>query len=543
MPQRTRRVGYYTIALVGTLVIFTLAYDYGMTAFENRPQPLFQSLQVVTQTFTTVGYGEDAPWTTPAMNFLVVGMQAASLVLIFAALPVFAVPLLEDALATSPPLAIDSLNDHVIICNYTSRDEALIDELEPRDIEYVIVEPDREQATDLYETGYTVIHGDPESTETLRNAGIDTATAVIADASDEANASIVLAAREATDDVRVFTLVEEATLAEYHQYAGADRVFSSHQLLGQRLANQARTAISTPLEDVIDMADDFSIVELPIESESEVAGQTLANSEIGERTGASMIGAWFDGEFVSPLSSDTVLDERTRLLALGREAQLQQLEQLTRSTMQHHRRGRVVIAGFGEVGEAVGDTLTTAGVPWTALDTVDNPGVDITCDVTNPEALREADIEEARTLILALGDDTEAVFATLIIRELNPDVEIVARANETANVRKLYQAGADSVLALADVSGRMIASELLDREDGASSDEQLEVVHTNAPELVGRTLADADVRAQTGVTVIAVERDGDVITGITPSFTVQSNDELIIVGTDAEISQFTQSFG
>ena len=543
MPQRTRRVGYYTIALVGTLVIFTLAYDFGMSAFENRPQPLFQSLQVVTQTFTTVGYGEDAPWTTPVMNFLVVGMQASSLILIFAALPVFAVPLLEDALATSPPLAIDSLNDHVIICNYTPRGEALISELEPEDIEYVIVEPDRDRATDLYEAGHTVIHGDPESTETLRNAGIDTATALIADASDEVNASIILAARDTAADLRVFTLVEEATLAEYHQYAGADRVFSPHQLLGQDLANRARTAISTPLEDVIDLADDFSIVELPVESESEVAGRTLADSEIGEQSGASMIGAWFDGEFVSPLSSDTVLDEGTRLLALGREAQLQQLEQLTRSTMQHHRRGRVLIAGFGEVGEAVGDTLTAAGVPWTALDTVDKPEVDITCDVTNPEALHEANIEEARTVILALGDDTEAVFATLIIRELNPDVEIVARANETANVRKLYQAGADSVLALASVSGRMVASELLDGEDGASSDEQLEAVRTNAPALVGRTLADTDVRAQTGVTVIAVERDGDVLTGITPSFTVQSDDELIVVGTDAEISQFTQLFG
>jgi hypothetical protein len=61
MPQRTRLVGSYAIALIGTLVIFTLAYDFGMSVFENRPQPLFQSFQVATQTFTTVGYGEGAP--------------------------------------------------------------------------------------------------------------------------------------------------------------------------------------------------------------------------------------------------------------------------------------------------------------------------------------------------------------------------------------------------------------------------------------------------------------------------------------------------
>jgi Trk K+ transport system NAD-binding subunit len=543
MARRTRLVGYYAVTVVGVLIVFTLAYDYGMSAFESQQQPLFQSLQVVTQTFTTVGYGEDAPWTTPAMNLLVVGMQAAGIALIFAALPVFVVPLLEDALATSPPRARDDLSDHVIICNHTPRGDALISELEPEEIEYVIVEADRERATNLYEAEHAVIHGNPESTETLRNAGIETATAVVADASDEVNASIALAARDAVENIRVFTMAEEATLAEYHRYAGADRVFSPRQLLGESLANNARATISTPLEDVLDMEESFTIVELPVESGSEVAGQSLADSGIGEQTGASMIGAWFDDEFVSPLSSDTVLDDQTRLLVLGRDAQLQQLEELTSSTAQPHRRGRVIIAGFGDVGEAVGDTLTAANVPWTALDTDDNPEVDIDCDVTEPEALQEANIETARTVILALADDTEAVFATLIIRELNPNVEIIARANDTANVRKLYRAGADYVHALATVSGQMIASELLGDRQTAPSDEQIEVVRTNAPQLAGRTLDDAQARTQTGVTVIAVERDEDVITGITPSFTVQEDDELIVVGTEAEIDQFNQSFG
>lgn len=264
------------------------------------------------------------------------------------------VPRLEDALATSPPLAIDNLDAHVIICNYTPRGEAVISELASEDIEYVIVERDREQATDLYDAGYTVIHGDPESPATLQNAGIDTATAVIADDSDETNASIVFAARDTAADVRIFTLVEETTLAEYHHYAGGDRVFFPRQLLGQDLANRARTAISTPLEDVIDLIDEFSFVELPVESDSEVAGKTLADSGISEKTGGSMIGAWFDGGFVCPVSSDTVLDGGTRLLGLGREAQLQQLEQLTRSTVQHHGCGHVFIAGFGEVGNAAG---------------------------------------------------------------------------------------------------------------------------------------------------------------------------------------------
>ncbi len=39
------------------------------------------------QTFTIVGYGQDAPWEHPLINVLVIGMQAGSLLLIFTAFP------------------------------------------------------------------------------------------------------------------------------------------------------------------------------------------------------------------------------------------------------------------------------------------------------------------------------------------------------------------------------------------------------------------------------------------------------------------------
>jgi len=97
MDRGTRLVLYYALGLVGALVTFTLAYDADMSVFENRPRTLLQSFEVVFQTFTTVGYGEDAPWESPIMNLLVIGMQAAGIVLIVAALPVFVIPLIERA--------------------------------------------------------------------------------------------------------------------------------------------------------------------------------------------------------------------------------------------------------------------------------------------------------------------------------------------------------------------------------------------------------------------------------------------------------------
>ena len=87
MSRRTR-FAYYLGVVVTVLLGFTMLYNYGMAVWEGRPQPMLRSLEIVLQTFTTVGYGEDAPWTAPEMYGIVVGMQLSSLVLIFAALPV-----------------------------------------------------------------------------------------------------------------------------------------------------------------------------------------------------------------------------------------------------------------------------------------------------------------------------------------------------------------------------------------------------------------------------------------------------------------------
>jgi Trk K+ transport system NAD-binding subunit len=138
-----------------------------------------------------------------------------------------------------------------------------------------------------------------------------------------------------------------------------------------------------------------------------------------------------------------------------------------------------------------------------------------------------------------MPEDMATEFATLVIRDLSPRTEVIARVEETESVQKMYRAGADYVLSLAAVSGRMIASTIVEGEDVLSLDQQIKIVRTTAPELVGRTLADAEVRSTTGCTVVGVERGGSVITEIGPEFAVEAGDELIIAGTDDGIRRFT----
>ncbi|NHN48889.1 TrkA family potassium uptake protein [Halostella sp. JP-L12] len=534
MSKWRRRTALYLLSLAAVMATYAVAYHVGMAVFEGRPSSFFHSVQVVVETFTTTGFGSDAPWSSPWMNLLVVLMDLTGVFLIFLALPVFVFPLFEEALATSAPRAAEDTADHVVVCEYTPHGEALVEELETSDQEYVVVESDEEVAAELYEDDLSVIHGDPESTETLRRANADAATAVVADADDERNASIVLSAREVSPNARVVTLLEDRANEPYHRLAGADTVLSPERILGGSLADKITGSIDAP--DVV--GDDFEIAELTVQRDSAVAGQRLKESGIREGTGVNVVGIWERGEFRSPPSPDTVLSGGTVLLAAGRVRSLEALRRLTRSKKRRPARSNVVVLGRGEVGSTVVDELAAADVDATVVDLREMPAVDVVGDATERSTLREAGVPDATTVVLALGSDTATTFATLVVDELNPDAEIVCRAAEGESVPKLYRAGADYVLALSRVSGRMLASTVLD-EDIISLDTQVEVVRAPVPALAGSTLRSANVRERTGCTVVAVEREGEMITDLGPEFRFRAGDEAIVAGRDADVNEFT----
>ncbi len=539
MSNWWRRTAEYLVGLFVVMLAYAVVYHYGMAAWEDDPISWLHALQVVVETFTTTGFGSDAPWRSWQMNVLVIVMDLTGVLLIFLALPVLIFPLFEEALQTTAPTAVDGFEDHVVIAGHTPRGEALVEELEGRDIPYVVVEPDRDAAADIYEEGTTVVHSDPEELRTYTEAtNLADARALVADVDDATNASIALTATQVCD-TPVITFVEESDLEEYHRLAGASHVFSPRQLIGESLARKVTSGVTMDLDDAIEITDDFDIVELPVQAGSDLTGARIEESRIRERTGANVIGAWFRGEFVSPPSPDGLIDEQTILLVAGHERQLERLKELTRSEQRRQRYGHAIVVGYGVVGSTVQRAIDSAGVDveTVTLDRQELPDVDVVGDVTDIDALRAADIEDAGTVILALPDDTTTVFATLVIRELSPGVEIIARAEATESVRKLYRAGADYVLSLSVVSGRMLASTILE-EEVITFDQQVEVLRAAPGTFAGRTLAEADIRARTGCTVVAVERDGEVVADLGPDFRLLADDELVVTGTDADINEF-----
>jgi len=540
-----RRSLGYLLFLFGVFVTAALGYQWVMRTFEGEARTFLESLQFTVEMFTTTGFGGDAEtWDSPQTYAFVVVMDLLGMVLLIGALPVLASPFLEEAFSTTVPRALeDALSDHIVICSDTSRAEALIAELDSVGVPYVIVEPDRDRAVDLYEEGRRVIRADPESTEGLAAARLPDARALVADVSDQVDTSIVLAAKELAEDAPVVSVVEEPDREAYHRLAGADRVLSPRALLGESLASKVTTAPETGIDDAIRIDDDLELVELPIRHGSGLAGSTLADSAILERTGVNVIGAWFRGEFDASPPPTTTLRPGTVLLVSGSGDRIERLVDLIRSDVRRFGTGETVVVGYGEVGRTVAGALADADVPHTTVDRADVAGVDVVGDASDPETLVAAGVEDARTVVLALPDDTTAEFATLVIRDLAPDTEIIARVEDPGSIAKMYRAGADYVLSLATVTGRMSASYLLSDHDVLSLDRQVEVVRTPAPGIAGRTIADADVRSETGCTVVAIERGETVLTDVGPDTRIEAGDEFVVVGSDENVRRFEDAFG
>ncbi|AWB27934.1 potassium channel family protein [Halococcoides cellulosivorans] len=542
--DRRRQVVLYGLALLALLALASVGYKVAMAVFEGQSRSIWEALVVVVQTFTTTGYGEDAAsWESPGMLIFMVVMMVIGVVAVFMALPVIVVPWIEDSLSTTVPRSVE-VHDHVIVCSDSVRGDLLVPELHGQDVETVLIEADLERAQDRLAAGQRVIAGDPEDPDVLDAANVRSARGVVLDLGAEADASIALAVQQALNgrETPVYAFAEDPDLAEYYRLAGVDEVYYPRQLVAESLAHKVTAALDIDVDDDVEIADDFELTEVPVQPDSALDGVRVVDSQIRERTGAQVVGAWFEGAFEIPPDNDARIDARTVLLVAGNETQVSAVRDLARAERRHRRGGSVVVCGLGSVGSTVVTCLTSAGLDCTTIDRDAGSGVDVVGDAADPDTFERIDLSDVRSVVVAVPDDTDSIFTTLVVRELAPTVEIVARANDPENVQKLYRAGADYVLAVSTVSSRMVAESLLGEEPMAY-DRGFGIQRVAVGRLAGETIAALDVRSRTGCSIVAIDRDEQMLTEIDPETTLRAGDVAIVVGSDAGIETFIDLAG
>ncbi|MEZ4507945.1 MAG: NAD-binding protein [Thermomicrobiales bacterium] len=128
-----------------------------------------------------------------------------------------------------------------------------------------------------------------------------------------------------------------------------------------------------------------------------------------------------------------------------------------------------IICGYGTTGRAAASTLISQGKPKSDIVVIDRmrESVDRALsdgfsaffgDATEEETLRRAGVHKAESVLVAPGRDDTAVLICLTVNDIEPDVNLVVAGMEEENLKLLYQAGADRVIAPAVMGGRLMAA-------------------------------------------------------------------------------------
>lgn len=219
-------------------------------------------------------------------------------------------------------------------------------------------------------------------------------------------------------------------------------------------------------------------------------------------------------------------------------------------------KNHIILCGGGRVGLAIADECYKTRTPFVIIEQ-DQEALQhilqigdvlyLEGDATRDETLRLAGIERATGLVAALGEDKDNVFIVLSARSLNPKLRIVSRVTDEKNTEKLLKAGADEVVSPTMIGGLRMASVMLRPTVVNFLDQMLRVtdqtlrveeIHVDqVAGLIGKTLAQADLRGRTGMLVVALKPHGS-----TPQFNpngqtvLKAGDILIVMGTPDQIA-------
>jgi CPA2 family monovalent cation:H+ antiporter-2 len=128
-------------------------------------------------------------------------------------------------------------------------------------------------------------------------------------------------------------------------------------------------------------------------------------------------------------------------------------------------KGHVILIGYGRVGSIVARELTSRGTPFVVIENETDMAGQAKTDGFNvlhgnaldPRTLEAAGIGEASTLLLAIPEGFEAGAIFQHVRQLRPDLRVIARAHSDAEVDHLQRLGVPEVI----MGEREIAARML----------------------------------------------------------------------------------
>ncbi len=231
----------------------------------------------------------------------------------------------------------------------------------------------------------------------------------------------------------------------------------------------------------------------------------------------------------------------------------------------------VIICGFGYNGKKVARELDRQEVEYVVIEREKSlieelygsdaktmyvghtPGGEETSkrvlveDAKSEETLKKAGIEDAKALLIVVGKDAEAAFITLVARNLNPTLPIIAKANKLESMRKIYKAGATKVVSPSVVGGKMAAraaikplvDEFMDRVTLMKDFEIAQFKIDKDSSFYKRKLKDLKLSSNK-VSILAIHHEGELIPNPPPDSRLEENDTIVVLGPSEELRAIAQ---
>jgi trk system potassium uptake protein len=209
-------------------------------------------------------------------------------------------------------------------------------------------------------------------------------------------------------------------------------------------------------------------------------------------------------------------------------------------------RSGILVCGLGRFGSALATTLESLGYEVLGLD-ADERTVQmyagllthvVQTDTTDVFALERLGARDFGCAVVAIGDDIEASILTAVALSDCGIESIWAKAATDAHGRILERVGATNVVFPERDMGERVAHLVTGRMlEYLEVDEGFSIVATTPPrEMVGRTLAQSNVRARYGVTIVCTKPHGQTF-GYATADTVVNEDDVLLIAAATDLAE------
>ena len=539
----------YAAFLVVVILLYAALFQVIMVQVEGQSHSWITAVYWTVVTMSTLGFG-DVTFTSDAGRLFSLVVLVSGVVLLLVVLPFtfirfFYAPWLEAQVRLRAPRRVHtSVRGHVIISRYDEIATGLIERLRPDGIPYYVIEPDPAAAAHLLNEGISVVTGELDSRTTYEGLQVQQARLLLANREDTTNANITLTVREASRDVPIVGIVEHEDSTDILELSGCNHVLPLKVRLGEYLANRVSAGLGNA--DVIGTVTGLQVAEFSAR-DTPFAGLAVRETRLRERTGLNVVGIWHRGR-LTPAFPQTTITSESIVVVVGTPAQLATLDSLLETRPRSE--APTLVIGAGTVGSAATRALKRKGIAVHVLERDPQAQERMSVadqvfvgDASDREALMKAGLADAPSVLLTTSDDAVNVFLAVYCRRLKPDLRIVSRITYNRNLEAIHRAGADFALSYSALGAEAVVS-LIQGHELVILEEDIDLFSVLLPpSLENKTLAESGIGSRTGLSVVAVQQNGQMVTNLRASMQLEAGTQLTMLGSVRQRRAFAETFG